>query len=60
MSAEQRKGERRRPTVVLNCDEAMKFIADSKYTGCFIVHAAEGVVKRIELPNPNGWQTKAT
>lgn len=55
---ERRQAERRRPTVILNCADAMKFIADHKYTGCFIAHAAEGVVKRIEIPNPAGWAVK--
>lgn len=42
--------------IVLRSEDALKMIADNKYTGMFIGHAAEGVVKKIEIPNPAGWQ----
>lgn len=52
---ERRKSERRRPMIILTSEDALKMIKDNHYTGTFIGHAAEGVVKRIEIPNPAGW-----
>lgn len=54
---ERRQAERRRPMVTLTSEDALKMIRDNRYTGLFIGHAAEGVVKKIEIPNPNGWKT---
>ena len=56
---ERRRGERRRPTIVLNCEDAIAYLRDTKYTGQCTCHVAEGVIKRIELPNPYGWRAQA-
>lgn len=52
---ERRQAERRKPTVILDANEAWRLIKAAGYTGCFIGHAHEGVIQRIEIPNPKGW-----
>lgn len=54
---ERRQTERRKPFVILDSPAALDLMKARKYTGPFIGHAAEGVVKKIEIPNPEGWQS---
>lgn len=54
---ERRTIERRKAMIILEATDALELMKRTQYTGCFIGHMAEGVVKRIELPNPQGWQT---
>lgn len=53
--AERRTAERRRPFVVLDRADAEALMKAKGYTGPFTGHAHEGVIKRIEIPNPDGW-----
>jgi hypothetical protein len=53
---ERRKEDRRAPALTAHYGEAMKLIAETKYTGWYMVHCHEGVPQRIELPNPVGIQ----
>lgn len=52
---ERRLEQRRKPTIVLETDEAILFIERTQYTGSYVGHAINGKTKRIELPNPQGY-----
>lgn len=52
---ERRLTERRKPTIVMEYAEGLAFIKICAFTGEYRVHAIEGVNKRIEIPNPQGW-----
>lgn len=53
--SERRTADRRRPTVILEAEDAERLMRENEYTGCFIGHAARGKIVRIEIPNPAGW-----
>jgi len=52
---ERRATERRKPYVVLEKAAAEALMKAKGYTGPFTGHAHEGEIKRIEIPNPEGW-----
>lgn len=49
---ERRKQERRAPAAIMPYDDAVRDLRAMKYTGKTVTDWAEGVEKKIEIPNP--------